>query len=96
MPFVTVLPMSSEERNKTPTNQQLHNSISQLASIRLQAELLLLRLSESESGVEGVPVLAEYATDGLSNIVELTHEVQSVLAGLLAHTRVQAKGIDDA
>lgn len=57
--------------------QLLHNSISQIASIRIQAELLLLNLASGD----------EKTRAGLDTIVGLTTDVQATLAALLAQAQ---------
>ncbi len=57
--------------------KRLHDSISQVASIRIQAELLLLGLQQESSAVR----------PGLDKIVDLTQGLQEVLTELLAGRR---------
>ncbi len=72
----------SSELNRTPKMaaddaKRLHDSISQVASIRIQAELLLLGLEQDSSTVR----------HGLDTIVDLTQGLQEVLTELLAGRR---------
>ena len=67
-------------------SQKVHNSISQIASIRLQTELLLMNLEQVDA-----PDLVKRE---LAGIVDLTEAVQSTLRGLLADLHAQEQALD--
>ena len=71
-----------QPRVKQQESQQLHNGISQIAAIRLQAELLLLQLAAHES------MDRSDTQDSLQRIVDLTVDAQETLGRLL----VKAQG----
>ena len=56
--------------------QSIHDSISQIASIRIQAELLLLTHDQPSTDLQL----------GLNKIIELSQEVQHTLSANLAPT----------
>ena len=64
-------------------SQQIHDSISQIASIRLQTELLQLNLQQGQS--------SDQTMDQLQTIVMLTETVQETLTDLLVDLR-EAEG----
>ena len=64
-------------------SQQIHASISQIASIRLQTELLQLNLQQGQT--------SDQTMDQLNTIVALTETVQETLTNLLVDLR-EAEG----
>ena len=70
----------SEDR-KLDDRRALHDSISQIASIRLQSEILLMS-NEADLGAQ--------TRDGLTVIVDLTKNVQDTLTRLLAEADADA------
>ncbi len=70
------------ENTEIDAQRALHDSISQIASIRLQSEILLMG-SEPEMSLQ--------TRDGLSVIVDLTKNVQDTLTRLLADAEASRK-----